>query len=93
VCTVYEVDSDGELVYIAMEKIEGETLRERVLSQRELLSALSEAARGMQAAHDAGLFIATSNPTMSWWRAITGNCGSWFATLGRRRLALPPVLT
>ncbi len=54
-CTVYEVDSDGELVYIAMEKIEGETLRERVLSQRELLSALSEAARGMQAAHDAGI--------------------------------------
>jgi hypothetical protein len=58
VCTVHEVGRDRELVYIAMERIEGETLREAGLSERppaETLAILANAARGLHAAHEQGI--------------------------------------
>ncbi len=55
VCTVHEVGRDGELVYIAMERIEGDTLGGgglNGLSHPAVVGVLVDAARALQAAHD-----------------------------------------
>jgi serine/threonine protein kinase len=58
VCHVYDVGSDGDEVWVAMELIDGVTLREwasEARTARELLDVLLGAAEGLAAAHDAGL--------------------------------------
>jgi eukaryotic-like serine/threonine-protein kinase len=56
VCHVYDVGTDNEEVWVAMELIDGVSLREWTASNREnVLDVLLGAARGIAAAHDAGL--------------------------------------
>lgn len=56
VVTVHDVGTFGERVFVAMELVEGETLRrwlEKPRSQREILEAFLAAGRGLAAAHAA----------------------------------------
>jgi len=59
VVTVYDVGEHGDQIYIVMELIEGLCLREWLIAgprpQRMILDAFLQAARGLAAAHDAGL--------------------------------------
>jgi eukaryotic-like serine/threonine-protein kinase len=59
VVTIYDVGQHGDEVYIVMELIEGLRLREWLAGgprpQREIIEAFLQAARGLAAAHDAGL--------------------------------------
>lgn len=58
VVTVHEVGMHDDRVFLAMEYVEGQTLREWLESSRrqdDLLSVLAQAARGLAAAHAAGL--------------------------------------
>ncbi|MBX7084722.1 MAG: serine/threonine protein kinase [Nannocystaceae bacterium] len=58
VVAIHEVGTDGAHVYLAMELVEGQTLRawlERAPSRGDVLRVLSQVARGLQAAHRAGL--------------------------------------
>jgi serine/threonine protein kinase len=58
--TIYEVDTDGELAYIAMELVDGSSL-DRVVSKmgrmawREATRVIRDAATGVAVAHEAGL--------------------------------------
>ncbi|MBL8946493.1 MAG: serine/threonine protein kinase, partial [Myxococcales bacterium] len=56
---VYEVGEHGGEVYIAMELVAGQTLREWLADQprgaREILAVYVQAARGLAAAHEAGI--------------------------------------
>lgn len=55
---IYDVGEHGSGVYIAMELIEGQTLRmwnEDRHTWREVVEVFAQAGRGLQAAHDAGL--------------------------------------
>jgi len=56
ICTIYEVGQDGDSVFIAMEYIEGETLRQRIASKplqiTELLDLGIKIADGLNAAHE-----------------------------------------
>ncbi|MBK9035251.1 MAG: protein kinase [Myxococcales bacterium] len=57
--TVYEVGRAGEHVFIAMELIDGSTLKAWLVDEerrwREIVAVFIAAGRGLQAAHDAGL--------------------------------------
>ena len=59
ICTIYEVDDSGDQPFIAMEYIEGETLREKTrrgpLPLEEALSLAAQAADGLEAAHRKGI--------------------------------------
>ena len=59
ICTVYEVDDSGDLPFIAMEYVEGETLREKIrrgqLPLEEALTLVSQVAQGLEAAHLKGI--------------------------------------
>ena len=59
VVAVHDVGSFGERVFIAMEFVEGSTLKSWLRSQprtrKEVLAVFQQAGRGLQAAHDAGL--------------------------------------
>ncbi|HEY0483779.1 MAG TPA: serine/threonine-protein kinase [Kofleriaceae bacterium] len=59
VVTVFEVDRLGDRIYVAMELVEGSTLRawqlERARGWRELVEIYLAAGRGLAAAHAAGL--------------------------------------
>jgi predicted Ser/Thr protein kinase/poly(3-hydroxybutyrate) depolymerase len=59
ICTVYEVDDSGDQPFIAMEYVEGETLREKTrrgpLPLGEALAVASQAAEGLEAAHRKGI--------------------------------------
>ncbi len=56
VCHVYDVGTENEEVWVAMELIDGVSLREWAGEKREgLLEVLLGAAKGIAAAHDAGL--------------------------------------
>jgi serine/threonine protein kinase len=56
VCHVYDVGTDHEEVWVAMELIDGVSLREWAGEKREgLLEVLLGAAKGIAAAHEAGL--------------------------------------
>ncbi len=57
VVTVYDVIDDGDRMYIAMELVEGDTLRGYCEGKplRDVLAACVRAGRGLAAAHDAGV--------------------------------------
>ncbi|HJX89554.1 MAG TPA: UvrD-helicase domain-containing protein [Pyrinomonadaceae bacterium] len=59
ILTVYEVGEDGGVPYIAMEYVEGETLRQkikaRVLQLKQSLDIAIQIADGLGKAHDAGI--------------------------------------
>jgi tRNA A-37 threonylcarbamoyl transferase component Bud32/dipeptidyl aminopeptidase/acylaminoacyl peptidase len=60
VATVYEVGEDGDVVYIAMELVEGRTLRQRIdedgpMSLDEALGVLVLVAEALEAAHGGGI--------------------------------------
>ena len=59
VVSVHDVGSYGERVFIAMEFVEGSTLKSWLRShprtRKEVLAVFVQAGRGLQAAHDAGL--------------------------------------
>ena len=59
IVAVYDADTDGDQVFIAMELVDGVTLREwsrdRSRTRQDLVGALAAAGRGLAAAHAAGL--------------------------------------
>jgi serine/threonine protein kinase len=59
IVTVYEIGSEGPVSYIAMELVEGKTLRELLfagaLPLRRLLQVGAQVAEGLARAHDAGI--------------------------------------
>jgi eukaryotic-like serine/threonine-protein kinase len=59
IVTVYDVGSEGGVSYIAMEKVEGETLRRLLvggaLPVKKLLPIVSQVAEGLSKAHEAGI--------------------------------------
>lgn len=57
VVSVYDVIVDGATLYLAMELVEGDTLRAYCKDRplREVLAACIAAGRGLAAAHDAGI--------------------------------------
>src|SRR5258708_19194253 len=58
ICTLYDIGREAEIVYLVMEYLEGETLRERLkreaLSIPELLQLAIHVADALDAAHSAG---------------------------------------
>jgi len=59
IVTVYDVGSEGGVSYIAMEKVEGETLRKILVSGavpvKKLLPIATQMAEGLSKAHEAGI--------------------------------------
>src|SRR6202022_1044782 len=59
ICTIYEISKQGELSYIAMEYLEGVTLKHRIagkpLDKTTVLSLAIEIADGLDAAHAEGI--------------------------------------
>ncbi len=59
IVTIYDIGSDGGVSYIAMERVEGATLRELLvggpLSTRRLLPIATQIAEGLAKAHEAGM--------------------------------------
>jgi len=59
ICTIYEVDESDEQPFIAMEFVEGETLRERsrrgLLALEDALNVAIQVAEGLDAAHRKGI--------------------------------------
>src|SRR5262245_35995397 len=59
ILTIYEVGEDADRPYIAMEYVEGETLRQKIRSQslalRQVLDIAVQIAEGLAKAHDAGI--------------------------------------
>jgi serine/threonine protein kinase len=59
ICTIHEVDSFEGQPFIAMEKLEGRTLRERISEGRigpaELVNIAAEIAKALKAAHEKGI--------------------------------------
>jgi len=59
IVTIYEVGRDGDVAFIAMELVEGKTLRELTVSGplplRRLLAVSAQIAEGLAKAHAAGI--------------------------------------
>ncbi|HSP94856.1 MAG TPA: serine/threonine-protein kinase, partial [Thermoanaerobaculia bacterium] len=59
IVTIYEVGQSGEISYIAMELVDGKTLRELIVSGplpvRRILAIGAQAAEGLAKAHAAGI--------------------------------------
>jgi len=59
ICTIYDIDEHEGRHFIAMELLEGQTLRERILAKRlgvdEILALALEVADGLEAAHARGI--------------------------------------
>jgi serine/threonine protein kinase/Tfp pilus assembly protein PilF len=59
ICTIYEIDEHEGRHFIAMELLEGQTLRQRILEKRpeldEILAVALEVADGLEAAHAKGI--------------------------------------
>jgi len=65
ICTIYDIDESDGKVFIAMELMEGETLRQLIsgkpLTVELLLRLGTQIANGLDAAHSRGIFIAISS--------------------------------
>src|SRR5450830_1108997 len=59
IVTIHEIGSVGSVSYIAMERVEGSTLRELLargpLSTKKVLSVATQVAEGLSKAHAAGI--------------------------------------
>src|SRR3972149_10714340 len=57
VCTIYDILEAGGRVFIAMEYVEGQTLREKrgTLSEKQLIEIGAQIADGLAAAHEKGI--------------------------------------
>jgi serine/threonine protein kinase len=59
ICTIYDIDEDAGLHFIAMELVEGESLKQRMVGRRldvdEILTVALEVADGLEAAHARGI--------------------------------------
>jgi eukaryotic-like serine/threonine-protein kinase len=60
IVAIYDIDDHEGIPYIAMELVEGQTLRDRLnagrLDTRDTLAIATQIAEGLAAAHDAGIF-------------------------------------
>jgi ABC-type branched-subunit amino acid transport system substrate-binding protein/predicted Ser/Thr protein kinase len=97
IVTIFEVGQAGELPFLAMELLEGETLESRLRRQAKLplaqvLRIAYQTARGLQAAHEQGLIHRDIKPGNIWLEAGTGRVKVLDFGLARP-LAAPSSLT
>ena len=59
ICTIYDIDEEGEQLFIAMEYIEGQTLQDKIKHQipdtEEVINIAIQIARALSEAHDKGI--------------------------------------
>jgi serine/threonine protein kinase/Flp pilus assembly protein TadD len=55
ICTIYEIDECGGRPFIAMELLEGSTLKHKAIKTAELLNLAIQVAEGLEAAHSEGI--------------------------------------
>src|SRR5262249_7547799 len=59
IVTIYDIGSEGGISYIAMERVEGETLRKQLVGgpmpTKKLISVATQIAEGLAKAHEAGI--------------------------------------
>jgi len=103
ICTIYSIDEHEGTTFIAMEYVEGETLRQKMqggtLPFKTALEIGIQVAEGLGAAHEKGSRTATSNPTIlssgttgsrRSWTSASQNCGRAIRALtGSRRREAP----
>jgi len=70
IVTIYDVEQQGDLAYIAMEYVDGPTLDQvlapnRAASQERIFSVLAQTAAALDYAHRKASFTATSSPPTS----------------------------
>jgi serine/threonine-protein kinase len=67
IVTVYEAGRDGDIEFIVMERIAGETLRDRIgpggMAPRAVVHCAAQIAGALAAAHDAGIVHRDLKPT------------------------------
>jgi serine/threonine protein kinase len=78
IVTIYEVEEDRGIPYLAMQFLQGETLEERILRDaplpvEDLLRIGREIAEGLAVAHDAGLIHRDIKPANIWLESASGN--------------------
>ncbi|MEM6470435.1 MAG: serine/threonine-protein kinase [Planctomycetota bacterium] len=71
VVTIYDVGSAGRYSFLAMERLKGETLADRMssgvgISTEESLRWIAEVCEGLQAAHDVGIVHRDVKPSNLW---------------------------
>jgi len=92
ILAVHDFGSDGGRAYVAMELLQGETLRERLaqgpLPLRKALEIGAEIARGLAAAHAAGIVHRDLKPENVW---ITRDGGVKILDFGLARSLVPVV--
>src|SRR6476620_4987212 len=59
ICTIYEIDESGSRQFIAMEALDGQTLRQRILNKPlridDIIDIALQAAAGLEEAHSKGI--------------------------------------
>ena len=91
---IYEIGQSGDLNFIAMEYVDGTTLRDKIHKQHEdlskLLRALQHVAEGLAKAHDAGIIHRDLKPDNI---MITSDGHAKVLDFGLAKLVEPPTTT